>query len=129
MAQTTSKTRNFSSASNTVTGIAATGNTVVLELPVQGLKKAFIRFSVTTQALDAFIVEGRAHDGGTYQSLLTAITSTPSGLVVAASGTLASTAAAASAWCMLVVEGLESLRISVSAAADGAAVAIEASAA
>ncbi len=128
MAQVTNKEQLFSSATNTLTDIPATGNTVLLELPVKGCAQMFVRFAVADQALDTFIVEGRA-EGGAYVSLLTAITSTPGGLVVAASGTLASTAAAASAWCMLNVRGMDQVRISASAAVDGADVTISASAA
>ena len=129
MAQTTMReTDKFSMATNTLTDIPATGNTVLLELPVRGLSQAFIRFAVADQALDAFIVEGRA-DTGAYVSLLTAITATPGGLVVAASGTLASQAAGTSGWCVLNVRGMDQIRISASAAVDGADVIISASAA
>lgn len=127
MAQVVSKSATQASGSNTVTAIPGTGNTVLLEMSVWGLWQLFLTIAVTVQNLDAFIVEGRV-PGGDYFTLTSAITSTPGGLVVAASGTLATTTSGSSAWAAINVRGLDSVRISASAASDGAAVVIQASA-
>ena len=126
MAQSLSKFQAGVIASNTVTAITAAGNTDVLEFGVSHVAQTFVQFSVATQALDAFIVQGRTCDGA-YINLYTAITATPGGLILAASGTLASTAAAGTGWFMMNTLGIDSIKIQVSAAVDGAAVTISAS--
>lgn len=127
-APTSSRSPKLAEAKNIVTGIDATGNTDILELDVRGLSQAFVALTAATQALDAFIVSGRAIGSAAYTSLYTAITSTPGGLIVAASGTLASLSGA-SGWFVMNVLGLDKIKISVSAAVTGADVTIYGSAA
>lgn len=101
-------------AKSVVTAIPATGNTDILELTTLGLKNIGVYFTVATNDLDAFIVSAKFHPDDTFHSLYTGITSTPAGLVIAASGTLATTAAAGSGWFLLDVRGIYAIKISVS---------------
>jgi len=130
MAQTASREPNFASASNLAVAVAGTGNTELLEINTRGLQQLAVQFVVTTQNLDAFIVEGRPEGSPTYSTITSAVTATPGGVVIAASGTLASAAAGTTLhFCILNVRGLSFVRIKGSAAADSAAVDIYASAA
>ena len=94
--------------------IPATGNTVLLDLTVAGLAHLGVQINPTVNNLDAFVVEAKFHPSGDWVSLYTAITSTPAGLILAASGTLASLAAAATGWFIMDVRGLYGVRISAS---------------
>ena len=94
--------------------IPAAGNTVLLDLTVQGLAHLGVEIKPTVNDLDAFVVEAKFHPGGDWVSLYTAITSTPAGLILAASGTLASLAAAATGWFIMDVRGLYGVRVSAS---------------
>jgi hypothetical protein len=101
-------------AKSVVTDIPAAGNTDILEVLTLGLRHIGVYFDVATNDLDAFIVSAKFHPDDTFHSLYSAITSTPAGLVIAASGTLASTAAAGSGWFLLDVRGIYAIKISVS---------------
>lgn len=127
MALATDRGTAFAFANNTVTGIPAAGNTDILEFLLPHIAQTFVQFSVATQALDAFIVLGRARGATSYVTLYNAITATPGGLILAASGTLATTAAAGTGWFMMNTLGLDAIKIQVSAAVDGAAVTMYAS--
>jgi len=94
--------------------IPAAGNTVLLDLTVKGLAHLGVQINPTVNDLDAFVVEAKFHPSGDWVSLYTAITSTPAGLILAASGTLASLAAAATGWFIMDVRGLYGVRISAS---------------
>lgn len=120
VAMTQSYNKTYANATSVASAIPATGNTDLLEICTRGLAQLFVQFDVTTQALDGFIVSGKAQDGS-YKSMYTAITSTPGGLIVAASGTLASTAAAAGGWFVMNVKGLDYVKVSVSGATDDTA--------
>ena len=117
-------------AKSVVTAIPATGNTDILEIMTLGLKNIGVYFTVATNDLDAFIVSAKFHPDDTFHSLYTAIDATPteSPLVIAASGTLASTAAAGTGWFLMDVRGIYAIKISVSGTvADTTAVNIYAS--
>ena len=114
-------------ASNSVT-IPATGDTILLEVPTLGLKNIGVEFDVGVNNLDTFVVSVQFHPDGAFRTLYSAITSTPAGLIIAASGTLASTAAATSGWFIMDVRGLYAVRISASGTvADTTTVAIRCS--
>ena len=100
-------------ASSTGT-IPATGNTVILEVPTLGLKTIGMDFDVGVNNLDTFVVSAQFHPDGAFQQLYAAVTSTPAGLIIAASGTLASTAAAATGWLIMDVRGIYKVRFSAS---------------
>lgn len=100
-------------ASSTGT-IPVTGNTTILEVPTLGLKTIGVEFDVGVNNLDALIVSAQFHPDDTFHTLYSAITSTPAGLIIAASGTLASTAAGSSGWFIMDVRGIYKVRVSAS---------------
>lgn len=101
----------FAASSGT---IPATGNTTILEVPTLGLKNIGMEFDVGVNDIDTFIVSAQFHPDDSFHTLYSAITSTPAGLIIAASGTLASTAAAASGWLIMDVRGIYKVRFSAS---------------
>jgi hypothetical protein len=112
-------------ASNSVT-VPGTGNTTLLQVKVQGLERIFVQLSATTQALDAFLIQGKAHADATALTLFSAGAdfTSPAGLMIDASGDLTGLAASASGWFVMDVRGLYEVKILASAAADSATVAI-----
>ena len=126
--QISNRTQKRSLSRSTITDIQAATTVDVYEINVAGLAQLFVQATVDTQALDAFTVSGKAAGATTYVSLYTAITSTPGGLIIAASGTLASLSAA-SGWFVMNVQGMDSVKISGSAAVNGANLIIDGSAA
>ena len=101
-------------AENTAT-IPATGNTVITTNILQGMiQNLGVSFTVGVNNLDAFVVEIQFHQDGPWITYTSAITSTPAGLIIGASGTLATTAAGATAWFLMDVRGLYGVRISAS---------------
>lgn len=103
-------------AKSVATAIPATGNTDILEITTLGLKNVGVYFTVATNDLDAFIVSAKFHPDAAFVTLYNAIDATPteSPLVIAASGTLASTAAAGNGWFTMDCRGIYALKISVS---------------
>ena len=117
------------SVSNTET-LPASGNTQLVELNLHSLvEKVSFQVSNATQALDAFIVEGRVHQDAAYFTIASAAAdfSAPSGRVLAANGALVTLAAAAVGRFDLDTSGLFSVKVSASAAVDGAVTTIYAS--
>ena len=131
MAQTSKITRDASGmilqAESTGITVSGTGDTTLLTLQTLGLKRLMVEIKPTTQALDTFVVSVQAHPNSAFVTLTNAVTSTPAGQVVAASGTLASLAAAGTGWVLLDVQGFHAVQFSASAAADSATVTIRAS--
>ena len=103
-------------AKSVVTAIPATGDTDVLEIPTLGLKNIGVAILPTTNNLDAFKVYAKFHPDDTFHLLYDAIDATPteSPLVIAASGALASLAAAAVGWFLMDVRGIYAIKIAVS---------------
>lgn len=101
----------FASATGT---IPATGDTVILEVPTLGLKNIGMDFAVGVNALDTFVVSAQFHPDGSFQQLYNGITSTPAGLIIAASGILASQAAGTTGWLLMDVRGIYKVRFSAS---------------
>lgn len=118
------------SISNTVT-LAASGNTVIAELNLMTeVEKVSFQIDNTIQALDAFIVEGRVHPDASYFTIASAAGdfSAPSGRILpGVSGAPVTLAASASARFDMDTSGLYSIRVSASAAVDGAVITIYAS--
>lgn len=111
--------------SNGPTTVAAAGSTDLAIYDVGGgARRMMVEISVATQALDGFIIYGRAHPSASYQTLysISAQYNSPSGLLVGTSGDLTAIAAGASGWFIMDVEGIESVKIAASAALDSAAV-------
>lgn len=103
-------------AKSVCTAIPAAGNTDILEIMTLGLKNIGVYFTVATNNLDGFIVSAKFHPDDDFHSLYTAIDATPteSPLVIAASGTLASTAAGSDGWFIMDVRGIYAIKITVS---------------
>jgi hypothetical protein len=119
-------TRKVIAAKNEAVSVAGTGNTTLLHVPCAGLERIFVQFSVTTQALDAFLIQAKASADATLTTLYSAAAdfTAPTGLLVGASGDLTTTAAAASGWFILDVRGLFEVKVLASAALDSAAVSV-----
>jgi len=118
----------FIIAKNSVV-IPATGDTDLLTVDTLGMKTLGAAFDVTVNALDAFKVLMKFHRDDSWRTIYTGITSTPGGLVIAASGTLATTAAGSSGWLILDVRGVWAVKFTGSGSvADTTAVAIKATA-
>lgn len=121
MPQVMDRTPGAVKASNTVTDILAAGNTDLLEVDVNGIDRLAIEVVMSAdQALDAFIMQAKVHPDSSYVQITAAITATPGGVVLAASGTLASLAAGATGWALLDVRPFYSVKFLASAAVDGA---------
>jgi hypothetical protein len=122
MAQVTSKEPGRVIAENVSVTVTLTGNTVLLEVPVEDIDQLGVELSSVTQAFDAFIFEGRMSPNGSYQTIKSTGWATPGGLLLASSGDLAALAAGASGFAVLDVRGLYSARFQGSKAiADSAA--------
>lgn len=126
MTQLHAKTPHGVLASNDVASILASGNTDLLEVQTEGLERLAVEIVLTTQNLDAFIMQAKVHPSSSYVQITAAITATPGGVVLAASGTLASLAAGNTGWALLDVRPFCSVKFLASAATDGANVTIRA---
>jgi hypothetical protein len=102
------------------------GNTELLKLNVVGTTRLFVQIAVATQALDAFVIAGKAHPGAASVTLFSAAAdfTTPGGIIVDASGDITTTAAAGTAWFFMNTYSLYEITISASGAADSASVSI-----
>lgn len=100
--------------------VAAAGNTTLATLDVKGQKRlSFEVVNQGAQAFDAFTIQGRFHENGDYVNLYTTGYTTPTGILQGASGDLTTLASAATGWFIMDVSGLESVRVTASAAAGG----------
>ena len=88
--------------------------TMILQHMIQNLN---VSLTVAVHAIDTFIVEVMFHPEGPWVSYATGITSTPAGLILAASGTLASQAAG-TGWFIMDVRGLYGVQVSASGSVD-----------
>lgn len=113
-------------ASNLAVSVPASGNTTLLQIPVAGLERIFVQFDVTLFNLDAFLIRGRCSADATTTTLYstTGQFTTPTGLLIAASGDLTGVAASASGWFLMDVRGLWDVTIQASATGGTAAVSI-----
>jgi hypothetical protein len=113
-------------AKNLAVTVPATGNTTLLSLRVDGLERIFVQFTVATQALDAFIIQARCSADATATTIASAAGdyTSPTGLMIKASGDLTGVAAAGSGWFVMDVRGLFEVNVLASAAVDSAAVSI-----
>lgn len=118
MAQVTGRTQTYIRAKNEAVVIPAAGNTVLLDLTVAGLAHLGVEVKPTVNNLDGFLVEVKFSPDADWVTLTSSITSTPAGLILAASGTLATLAAAATGWLIMDVRGLYGVRISASGSVD-----------
>ena len=126
MAQVMERTEKTVKASNAVADIVAAGNTDLLDVDVSGLDRLAVELVLTTQAFDAFIMQAKVHPDSAFVTITSAITATPGGVVLAASGTLATLAAGSTGWALLDVRPFHTVRFQASAAVDGADLTIRA---
>lgn len=89
-------------------------STMVLSSMIQNLAVELI---VGVRTLDAFLVEAQFHPSGDWFTLTAAVTAVPAGLILAASGTLASLAPG-NGWFIMDVRGLYAVRVSASCITD-----------
>ncbi len=110
-------------AENVALSVAATGNTVLLDLNVKDIERIFVQIKPTVQALDAFLIQIAPHSEGDYVTIASAAGdfTAPTGLLVGASGDLTTLAAAATGWFIMDTRGLSRVKISASANVAGAA--------
>lgn len=110
-------------ASNLDVSVAVSGNTTLIQLPVNGLERICVQFTVATNNLDAFLIQARASQDATAATLYSAAAdfTSPTGLLVGASGDLTTVAAAGSGWFIMDVRGLWDVTI-LASATGGAAV-------
>ena len=121
MAQTQSKTPTKVFASNTVANIPATGNTDLLDVQTLGIERLAVEIVLSAdQALDAFIMQAQITPESAFVTITSSITATPGGVVLAASGTLATLSAGATGWALLDVRPFYAVKFQASAAVDGA---------
>ena len=125
MAQSQTKMQNQVVASNVVADIIAAGNTDLLEVLTDGIERLAVEIVLTVQSFDAFIMQAKIHPDSAYVTITNAITATPGGVVLAASGTLA-TLAPGTGWALLDVRPFIAVKFQASAAVDGADVTIRA---
>ena len=110
-------------ASNTALSVAASGTTTLLELDVKDIERIYVQIAPTVQALDAFSVQILPHSSGAYSTIASAAAdfTSPTGLIVGASGDLTTLAAAATGWFIMDTRGLARVKITASANVAGAA--------
>jgi hypothetical protein len=110
-----------SAAAVTVPGA---GNTTIATITNAGKKLLCFHFDVVTQALDAFVVKGRAHTSAQQIDFSPAAWATPDagGRIRRTNGNLAAVAAAGNGYFEMDIDGLAEITVQASAAADSAAV-------
>jgi hypothetical protein len=106
--------------------VPAAGNTALATISCANHERLFVQFSVATQALDAFLVQARCSADASFATLYSAGAdfTSPSGLLVDASGDLTAVAAAGTGWFVMDVRGLYEVKLLASAAVDSAAVTV-----
>lgn len=122
--QLVSRDRRLSvSAKNAAVAVLAASSTTILELSTTEIARLGVEVkNSSANAFDAFVVQGKFHKDGNWVTLYSAGAdfSSPTGLLIDASGDLTVLAAGASGWLILDVLGLFSVRIQASVAtADG----------
>lgn len=96
---------------------AVASNTTILEIDVSQIARLAVEIRNTGGfALDAFRVDGKVSSDGAYVNLasLAAAYTSPSGLIVAASGDLTVLASGATGWLVIDVLGFNKIRFQAS---------------
>ena len=108
----------FQAANSAAVTCPAAGNTEVLTMILQHMiQNLMVSLTVAVNSIDGFLVEVQFHPEGPWVTLTSAVTATPSGLILAASGTLASQAVG-TGWFLMDVRGLYGVRVSASGTVD-----------
>jgi len=85
-------------------------------------ERVFFSLSVTTQSLDQFQIQGRAHYDDSFQVLYSSGFASPTGILLGTSSDLAALAAGNSGWFLLEQYGIHEIRVQAAAAVTGALV-------
>jgi hypothetical protein len=118
-AYTTAKPRGLKRYKNLNVSVLAAGNTTLLEALSHELTTLTgIQVSVATNAFDAFIISVKFHPDAAYMVIATAAAdyTSPTGLMVKASGDLTSLAAGNAGWCIVNTTGVCALKVEASCA-------------
>lgn len=114
--------------------VPSSGNTVLATYDVVGHTRLSVEIAVATQALDAFIIEVRAHKDGSFRVIASSSTEyvNTTGLIVGSetydasnvrlTGDLTILVSGGSGFLVIDVTSINAVRISASAAADSASV-------
>ena len=104
--------------------VAGTGNTTLAQWQVHNDERVYVSISVATQALDAFIIQGRAHANDSFQTFYSSAVdyTSPAGILLGTSSDLTTIGAGSTGWFILETQGIWEVRLQASAAADSAAV-------
>lgn len=115
MAQATSKTPGRVEASNiaAVTPLASNGD--ILEVLTDDIDQLGFSLLPATNALDAFLMQGRMGPSDAYQTVKSATWGTVGGLLIATSGDLAALAAATAGFAVVDVRAFYSVKFLASA--------------
>jgi len=85
-------------------------------------ERVYFSFSVTTQNLDQFEIQGRAHYDDSFQVLYNSGFGSPTGILLGTSTDLAVLTAGSSGWFLMEQYGLHEIRVQAAAASAGALV-------
>lgn len=112
-------------AENLTVSVPAAGNTQLLRIPTRGLSRVFVQFTVTSFALDAFQIQGKACNNASPVVLYSAAAdfTSPNGMIIEASGDVTTQAAGSTGWALLDVKGL--FEISFWASANGGTASVD----
>lgn len=98
---------------NETVAVAQAGNTTLLEVQTEEFERLTVEAAVTGQALDAFVVQVKFHTDGSYVSIASAAGdyTSPTGLMIKASGDLTAQAASTSGWFILDTRGVFAVKV------------------
>ncbi len=102
--------------------VAGTGTTTLCTLITEHMERLWVEIANVAQAFDAFAIQGRLHEDGSFLTLFDAAGdfTSPAGILIGASGDLTTLAAGGSGWLCLDVLGIQAVRLTASAAANNA---------
>lgn len=128
MAQTISAFPGGLIAENASVSVATSGNTTLLEVPTDNISFLGVSVAPVTNNLDAFVIQARMHANDTYQTIRSTAGqfTTPTGVMLDASGDMTTLAAAATGWFLLDVLPFHSIKILASATGGASSVSIRA---
>lgn len=101
---------------NLAVAVPQAGNTTILTLDTRGVERITVEIAVTVQALDAFLIQGKAHGSGSTLTLYSASGdyTSPKGVLIGVSGDLTTLAAGSSGWLVMDSKGFDSIIIQAS---------------
>lgn len=110
--------------------VPAAGLTVLATFNVNFLERLCVEIANASQDLDGFQIAARFHSAGSFMTLYSTSGhfTSPSGILIGASGDLTGLAAGSSGWFILDCLGLDQVRIFASAVSNNAAVTVNAGA-